>query len=65
MIHYFADDVCKDETRLPVLEIRELQIQMNCNLYASDDAELYFLEDDEFASLTIMSETQFFETFIL
>ena len=64
MINYFADDVAKDETRLPVVEIRELQIQMNCNLYASDDAEVYFEEESEFANLTIMSESEFFETYI-
>lgn len=64
MLTVFCDDACADETRIPLAEHQELIVQMNCNLYASEDSEVYFAEPEEFEGLTIMSESEFFETYI-
>ena len=64
MITVFCDDASRDETRIPLAEHQELLTQMNCNLYCSEDAEVYFEEPEEFAGLTIMSESEFFETYV-
>lgn len=65
MLTIYADHAAADENRIPLAEVRELHIQMNCNLYASEDSELYFAEPEEFEGLTIMTSEQFFETFIM
>ena len=47
-LFYYCDRVITDNVnpQLPVAEIQELNSQMSCNLFASDDeSELYF-EDD-------------------
>jgi hypothetical protein len=64
MLTVFADNACRDETRIPLAEHQELIMQMNCNLYCSEDAEVYFAEPEEFAGLTILSESEFIETFV-
>lgn len=64
MLIVFADHAVADENRIPMAEVQELFTQMNCNLYCSEDAEVYFMEPEEFEGLTIMTAEQFFETFI-
>lgn len=64
MLTIYADHAAQDYARIPVAEVRELFVQMNCNLYCSEDDELYFVEPEEFEGLTIMTSEQFFETFI-
>ena len=64
MITIFCDDAVNDEARIPLAEHQELIIQMNCNLYASEDSEVWFAEPEEFAGLTILSESEFIETFV-
>lgn len=65
MLTIYADHAAQDYARIPVAECRELFVQMNCNLYASEDSELYFAEPEEFEGLTIMTAQEFFETFIM
>lgn len=58
----FADHAYLDQTRIPLSEYRELVIQHNVNLYCSEDSEVWFDQDTD-NQLTIMSDTEFFETY--
>lgn len=58
----YADHAMIDDNRIPIAEYRELVIQHNVNLYCSEDAEIWFDEDTD-TELTIMSDTEFFETY--
>lgn len=46
--------------QLPIDEIQELNEQMNCNLYASDEDELYFNKDTFPVHVSIVNEMEMF-----
>jgi len=62
----FADAVCRDTNRLSTRDVRELQDAHNVNLCDGND-ETWFDSDDvpQDQNLTILSETEFLETYIL
>ena len=52
-----------DSNRIPILEYQELITAHNCNLEFSDESETWFdFENDD--NLTIMSDTEWFDTFV-
>ena len=52
-----------DSNRIPITEYRELVMAHNVNLEYSDEAEEWFdFENDD--NLTIMSDGEFFDTFV-
>jgi hypothetical protein len=57
-----TDHAYVDSNRIPIAEYRELVIQHNVNLYCSDEDESWFDEETD-DGLTIMSDTEFFETY--
>lgn len=61
----FADTVCKNEFRLHPAELRELQDAHNVNM--CDECDEWFDADTVAtdSQLTIMSGTEFLETFVL
>jgi len=52
-----------DSNRIPLCEYRELIIAHNANLEFSEDSEDWFDEEPP-DNLTIMSEEEFFDTYI-
>ena len=57
-----TDHAMIDDNRIPIAEYRELVIQHNVNLYCSEDDESWFDQETD-DGLTIMSDTEFFETY--
>ena len=52
-----------DSNRIPITEYRELVMAHNANLEYSDDSETWFeFENDD--NLTIMSDEEWFDTFV-
>ena len=52
-----------DSNRIPITEYRELVMAHNVNLEYSDDSETWFeFENDD--NLTIMSDEEWFDTFV-
>ena len=52
-----------DSNRIPLTEYRELVMAHNCNLEYSDHSEEWFeFENDD--NLTIMSDEEWFDTFV-
>ena len=52
-----------DSNRIPIVEYRELVMAHNANLEYSDESEEWFeFENDN--GLTIMSDTEWFDTFV-
>ena len=64
MIEITVDTVqAMDSNRIPIQDYRELVMQHNVNLEYSDEAEEWFdFENDD--NLTIMSDTEWFDTFV-
>jgi hypothetical protein len=46
---------------LPESEVEELLTQMNCNLYDSEDNELWFDQDNPPEMIDVISEGEFWE----
>ena len=57
-----TDHAYLNANRIPLKEYRELVIQHNVNLYCSEDDESWFDQETD-DGLTIMSDTEFFETY--
>ena len=49
------------QPRLPLCEIQELNSQMNCNLYCSEENELWFDQEDTLEMVSQIEESWFFE----
>jgi hypothetical protein len=60
----FADAVFHDTNRLSTRDVRELQDQHNVNV--CDECDTWFDSDDipQDQALTILSETEFLETYV-
>ena len=59
---YPVDVVMTNELnpRLPITEIQELNEQMNCNLYVSDECENYFNSDILPEHVSVVDEMEMF-----
>ena len=57
-------DGCLDNPRLPSAEVKALNSQMNCNLYCSEDAEVWFDEEEFPDHVTVIDEDEFFDRFV-
>lgn len=47
-------------SRLPVCQVKEFNVQFNCNLEGSEDSETWFDEEPE-SDLTVVDDLWFFE----
>lgn len=63
-LYYYSDVGVSDENRIPLGEVQELNRQMNCNLYASDDAEVWFDYETPSDHVYVIDEGEFFERYI-
>lgn len=63
MITLFSDHVVSDINRLPTADIRELQIQMNCNHDDSEDMETWFDEEIPVGYTETIDEDEFFNRY--
>lgn len=61
-LFYYCDRVISDALNpaLPVAEIQELNEQMSCNLYVSDEDEMYFDKDTLPEHVSIVDEMEMF-----
>lgn len=59
----FCDHVVCDTNRLPISEVRELQVQMNCNLFDSEDSETWFDEEIPVGYTEVIDEDEFFNRY--
>lgn len=63
-IVYFADDICKDETRLPADEILDLQRKHNVNLTSDGEDDYWFDESPwETGHIREIDSLEFFERY--
>jgi hypothetical protein len=63
-VFYPVDKVIRDndyQPNLPVQDIQELNTQMNCNLYNSEEDEKWFDEPENHEMMQKIDETWFFE----
>jgi hypothetical protein len=61
-LFYPCDRVITDALNpaLPIVEIQELNEQMSCNLYVSDEDEMYFDKDTLPEHVSIVDEMEMF-----
>ena len=61
-LFYPCDRVITDNVNpnLPVSEIQELNMQMNCNLEFSEESEMYFLQEQLPEHISIVDEMEMF-----
>ena len=62
-LFYPCDRVITDNVnpQLPVAEIQELNSQMSCNLFASDDeSEMYYVQDELPNHISVVDEMEMF-----
>lgn len=59
----YADHAAIEETRMSTADIRELQIQMNCNHNDSEDKETWFDEEIQVGYTEVIDEDEFFQRY--
>ena len=63
-VFYPVDKVIGDndyQPRLPITEIQYLNTQMNCNLYNSEEDEIWFDQENDSEMVSEISDEWFFE----